>query len=326
MTGNTRKRILLLLEFLYNTTDQDHPTNTRDLMNHLIANGIIVDRKTLREDMEVLTEAGYDIVMVKSSPNKYFWGDRVFEVPELKMMLDAVSSSRFISRKKSDILMEKIASLAGKPQSLQLKRHSYALDKTKTDNKNIYYIVDIITDAINKMKKIAFHYTEYNGRKEKILRNNGEVYVLSPYALYCNAGYYYVVGYSDKRKDVVVFRVDRLHKPEILDEESVAKPEGFQIQDYENKIFNMFDGEESVVELLCENSLMKYIVDRFGVDVKTEERSGNTFVTTVSANLSPTFYSWIFQFGGGIRILSPLKAVAEFHEICLKNIQSHKGQ
>ena len=231
------------------------------------------------------------------------------------MLLDAVSSARFISETKSKRLTKKIMSLAGIQQREQLKRHVRAIGKTKADNKGLYYIIDTITEAINQKKKISFQYTEYNSRKEKILRNDGEVYILSPYVLYWNEDYYYVLGYSDKRETVTAFRIDRMKTPKIMEEDGVPKPEGFDVSAYSNKVFQMFSGEETTVELECDTSLMKYVIDRFGLDVETEELSEEKFLTKVPVDLSPTFYGWVFQFGGGIRIIGPDEAVGAYKEM-----------
>ena len=302
-----KKRLLLILELLYKTTDESHPVSTVDITGYLEEKGFQIDRKTLHSDLRLLISMGYDIVVVKSSPNKYFWGERTFEIPELKMLLDAVSSARFISETKSKRLTKKIMSLAGMQQREQLKRHVRAIGKTKADNKGLYYIIDTITEAINRKKKISFQYTEYNGRKEKILRNDGEVYILSPYVLYWNEDYYYVLGYSDKRETVTAFRIDRMKTPKIMEEDAVPKPEGFDVSAYSNK-------------LECDTSLMKYVIDRFGLDLETEELSEEKFLAKVPVDLSPTFYGWVFQFGGGIRIIGPEEAVNEYKEMVDKAI------
>lgn len=314
-TSSTKKRMLLILELLYKTTDESHPVSTVEIMDYLVGKGFQIDRKTLRSDLRLLISMGYDIVVVKSSPNKYFWGERTFEIPELKMILDAVSSARFISETKSKRLTKKIMSLAGMQQREQLKRHVRAIGKTKADNKGLYYIIDRITEAINRKKKISFQYTEYNGRKEKILRNDGEVYILSPYVLYWNEDYYYVLGYSDKRETVTAFRIDRMKTPKIMEEDAVPKPEGFDVSAYSNKVFQMFSGEETTVELECDTSLMKYVIDRFGIDVETEELSEDKFLAKVPVDLSPTFYGWVFQFGGKIRIIGPDEAMLGFQRL-----------
>ena len=187
--NSTKKRLLLILELLYKRTDEDNPVSTVDITEYLQRKGITIDRKTLATDLKLLKDMDYDIVTIKSSPNKYFWGNRTFEIPELKMLIDAVSSSRFIPKKKSDELIKKLVSLASETQSTELDRHVIATGRAKADNKQIYYIVDTISDAINQGKKIQFKYTEYNGKKEKVFRHNGEVYTLSPSVLYWNEDY-----------------------------------------------------------------------------------------------------------------------------------------
>lgn len=319
VSNYTKKRLLLILELLYKTTDEENPISTVGIMEHLEEKGFSIDRKTLASDIKILTDMEYDIVTIKSSPNKYFWGSRNFEIPELKMLIDAVSSSRFITKKKSEELIQKIALLAGDAQYDQMNRHIVATSRAKSDNKKIYYIVDTITDAINQKKKIQFKYTEYNADKEKVFRHDGEIYTLSPYVLYWNEDYYYVVGYSDKRECVTAFRVDRLYNPKVIDEKAALKPKGFNVDDYANKIFKMFDGEDVMVELECENHLMKYIVDHYGLDIETRRNTEETFIAKVPATLSPTFYSWVFQFSGQMKIISPEKAVLKYKEMINKS-------
>lgn len=320
--SNTKKRLLLILERLYKTTDEENPISTVELIEYLAGHGYTIDRKTLASDIKLLKDMDYDIVTIKSSPNKYFWGNRTFEIPELKLLIDAVSSSRFITKKKSKELIRKITALASETQSSALDRHIVATGRAKSDNKEIYYIVDTISDAISQKKKIQFKYTEYNENKEKVLRHDGEVYILSPYVLYWNEDYYYVVGYSDKHESVSAFRVDRLHKPTVTDLPAVKKPKGFNIDDYANKIFKMYDGDEVIVELECQNELMKYIIDRYGVNVDTEVCAENTFIARVPATLSPTFFGWVFQFAGKIKIRGPEEAKSNYRkmidQICKK--------
>ena len=268
--------------------------------------------KALASDIALLKDMDYDIVTIKSSPNKYFWGNRNFEIPELKLLIDAVSSSRFITKKKSKELIRKITALASETQSSELDRHIVATGRAKTDNTQIYYFVDTISDASSQKKKIKFKYMEYNGKKEKVFLHDGEVYTLSPYVLYWNEDYYYVVGYSDKHELVSAFRVDRLHRPTVIDELAVKKPKGFNVSDYANKIFKMYDGEETIVELECQNELMKYIIDRYGMDVDTEACTEDTFIARVPVTLSPTFFGWMFQFAGKMKIRGPETVVEEY--------------
>ena len=262
-TGKTRARMLLILKLLKEKSDDRNKISSTQISEYLTAHGIPTDRKTLASDMKFLMSCEYDINMEKSSPNRFYIANRIFEVPELKLLIDAVSSSRFITEKKSKDLIRKLKGLCSEPQAEELSRHINATGRVKADNKSIYYIVDEITDAINANQKISFQYTDYNGRKEKILRNNGGIYILSPYTLYWNEDYYYVLGYSDKHDNISAFRVDRLKNIKTMEEKIVPKPREFKPGDYDDKIFSMFSGECETVALECKNSLMKYIIDRF---------------------------------------------------------------
>lgn len=315
-TTHTRDRIFLIMKLLYEKSDEENPLTTNDIFEYLAEHEITADRKTLKEDLSFLVDKmNLDIVMVKSSPNKYFWGERMFEIPELQMLIDAVSSAHFIDNAKSKIIINKLISLAGEGQRKQFTRNIFGIGKIKADNNKIYYIVDTINIAINKERKIQFRYYEYNAKKEKVLRNNGEAYVLSPYALYWNEDNYYVVGYSDKRERITAFRVDRMDGTELINEDAVSRPSDFDISDYGKKIFRMYNGEEAVVTLECQNEVMKYIIDQFGSDIETDMKTKDIFIAKVPVDLSPTFYGWVFQFGGKIRILEPEKAVSDFQNM-----------
>lgn len=315
--GLMKKRLLLLQKVFTEKTDEDHHVTTAELLAYLKDNGIPTNRKTLKNNLDLLANSGMDIVTVISKPNRYFLADRGFELPELKLLIDAVSSSRFITQKKSDVLIQKLSNMASVSQQEELKRNIYPSSRAKSTNESSFYVVDTINEAINKHKKIEFKYFEYDIDKKKVFRNKGEFYKLSPYALIWNEDFYYVLGYSEYYEKVVTFRVDRIREAAVLDERVKGKPRGFKVEDYAKKTFEMYDGEEEKVRLLCNAEFMKYVVDRFGEGVNTaraKDKPG-AFIATVDVALSPTFYSWVFQFGGDIKILSPKKAVNEIQEM-----------
>ena len=277
-----KKRLLMLIKLLQDHTDEDHPVSTRDIMAYYKENGMSSDRKTLDADIKLLQEQGFDLIKIKSSPNKYYIASREFELPELKLLIDAVQSSRFITEKKSRELSKKLAGLASAEQAKELDRHTGVNGRAKSTNEQQLYTVDTITKAINEKKKIRYQYQEYDGKKRKILRNDGEVYVLSPYMLYWNEDFYYVVGYSDKRETITAFRVDRIVNIELTDAKAVKRPKGFKVSNYSDSIFGMYSGSEAEVELECHNDLMKYIIDRFGEKIKVRPTENGTFLTTVT--------------------------------------------
>ena len=315
-----KKRLLMLIKLLQEHTDEDHPVSTRDIMAYYKENGMSSDRKTLDADIKLLQEQGFDLIKIKSSPNKYYIASREFELPELKLLIDAVQSSRFITEKKSRELSKTLAGLARAEQAQELDRHTGVNGRAKSTNEQQLYTVDTITKAINEKKKIRYQYQEYDGRKRKVLRNNGEEYVLSPYMLYWNEDFYYVVGYSDKRETITAFRVDRIVNIEMIDTKAVKRPKGFKVSNYSDSIFGMYSGPESEVELECRNNLMKYIIDRFGEKIKVHPTENGTFLTTVTVQLSPVFYGWVFQFGGGIKITNPKFVKMNYEELLNKAI------
>ena len=306
-----KSRLVVLEKMFYTRTDEEHQMTNTEILDYLKEHDVPANEKTLRGDIRLLQDLGVGIVKIVSRPNRYYLGKREFEMPELKLLIDAVSSSRFITRGKSHELGRKLADLASDNQKKELRRNIYATNRVKNSNESIYGMVDTINDAINKKRKIRFQYREYTGELKPCLRNDGEVYELSPYALYWNQDYYYVVGWSDKHENVSSFRADRLVDPEITEEKAVKKPDDFDIDDYSRRIFEMFDGEPTIVTLEVRNDFAKYIVDRFGTDLKTTKVSDDYFRVDVEVSLSPTFYAWVFRFGGEIRILSPDKAVEE---------------
>ena len=285
-----KARLLVLSAMFFEKTDDEHPMDTFEIIDYLADNGVPANTKTLRSDIALLRQRGMDIVTITGRPNKYYCGKRLFDIPELKLLIDAVNSSRFITDKRSRVLNRKLLSTVSEYQRKQLKR---------------------INDAIQDKVKISFKIREYDGNKKKVLRNGGEVYVISPYAMYWNEDFYYVVGWSDKHDNISAFRVDRMVEVTPLKEKAVRKSEGFNVSVYAHKIFEMYDGEEVRVKLECRNELMKYVIDRFGDGVETEPSNGETFICYANVCLSPTFYGWVFGFGGDIRILEPEKATED---------------
>ena len=312
-----KPRIICLLRLLEKYTDEEHQLTTTELSHMLESEyGLTVHRVTFKKDIEALQEMGYDIVETRSSQNKYFMGDRKFEIPELKLLIDAVESSKFITSNKSKILIDKINDLASIYQVKKLKRNNYVVKNIKPDNEQIYYIVDAINDAINENKQISFQYYDFTGLKKKVLKNNGEIYTISPYHLTWNGDYYYVLGYSEKREKVITFRVDRIATiPTILEKESYPQPEGFDLNEFTKTVFKMFEGDVVEVDLRCDNSLMKTIIDKFGEDVTTLAYDMNSFRVITDVAASPTFYGWVFGFSGKIQILGPENVKEEYKKM-----------
>ena len=321
MENSSKLRFAYLYRVLNERTDEDHPLSTSQIIDILVEEyDYEPHRTTISKDIELLKELGIDVCKIESTQNKYFIGDRKFEIPEIKLLSDAVSSSKFITEKKSKELISKLLSLTSKYQA-DILRKDIIFDKTvKPINKHIYYIVEAINRAIISSRKITFKYYEYDADKNKKLKNNGKSYILSPYNLIWNNDYYYVVGYSEKHKEIASFRVDRIEKaPVVLDEKSQPAPENFDIKEYSKSVFDMFKGEKVTAQLKCDNDMMKVIIDRFGEDVRTVPCGEDSFIAVVEVSRSPKFFAWVFGFEGKIKIDEPKNLKDRYREM-IENI------
>lgn len=306
MDNDSKLRPLYLAKILYEQTDEEHYLTTVQLINILEEKyGISAHRQTIKSEIELLRKFGIEIEEVKSVQNRYNICSREFENSELKLLIDAVESAKFITARKSKELVAKLSSLAGDYGAEKLKRNVCCEGRIKSDNERIYIIVDTINEAINEGKKISFPYFQYNVKKQHQLKHDGEAYVLSPLHLVWNGDFYYLVGVAEDNT-IRNFRVDRIAKcPTILEENSSQAPEDFNIDDYINTTFRMFNAEHTDVELLCDNDVIDSIIDRFGENIKITEAATENFKITVNVATSHIFYSWIFGFGGKVKILGP---------------------
>ena len=304
-----KSRILFLLQYLQVNTDDEHVIATNDIIKVLAENGFKANRDTIRDDVASLNEAGYEVISQRHDKgNAYHYGSCVFEWAVMCMLVDAVSSSQFISPKKSRALIRKLASLTSKPRQKRLTSNIHTADWRKAGN-----------------DKIFFQYIEYSAKREKILRHGGEVYINSPYALIWQEDRYYLVGYSDKHEKVVSFRIDRMTIPKLLDEEAVETPD-FNAADYANTSIRMYFGEECRVTLRCRNERMKNLVDRFGTKFDIEEDTEDTFIAHVTVQISSTFYGWLTQYGDSIQIVAPENVIDGYRELLIKALGTTENE
>lgn len=308
-------RIIELLRFLYQQTDEAHAVTVSEMIEYLKSKGIPSVRQTVYTDLEALDSAGIDIVQIKSTQNRYFIGSRIFEYPELKMLVDAVASSKVISAKKSQALIQKLGQLTSIQQAEQLQRLASLSSRVKPHNEKVYYIIDSIQTAILDQHQISFQYYEYTPEKKKILKHDGYRYILDPYALEWKNDHYYLIGYSHKHKGIAHFRVDRLTSVEPLDSKFQPMPD-FDVAAYTNKMVDMFAAEHAEqVKLLCSNELMRVIIDHYGEDIEISPYDDTHFTVIIEVNPSGNFYGWVFKFMGKIRILSPQSCVDKMQDI-----------
>lgn len=310
-----RLRILYLLQLLRTHTDPEHPLSTKQIQDWMLnEHGIKVHRTTVPNDVALLRAAGIPAQMRRSRVMLYYMDDSEFELAELKILVDAVESSKFITEKKSRTLVKKLTALTNEQNAEKLTRHLQAMDRVKCGNEKGYYIVDAINEAINAGFQISFFYTDYDANKQVILRNDGRPYTVSPYTLIWNGDYYYLVGWYHEAEHIRTFRVDRiLTQPDILDTPAQPKPKGFDLSHYTKEVFRMYDTDELVtVTLLCENEVMKGVIDKFGIDVTVKKKNKAQFTAKVDVCPSPTFFGWVFQWAGKVRIGAPESVVEQY--------------
>ena len=308
-----KSRILYLYKMLMEQTDKEHYLTVQQMISQLEELGIEAFRKTVISDIEQLIAYGVDIICVKSTQNRYYINSRAFTLPELKLLVDAVEASRFITQEQSDLLLKKLTSLTSQYQAEALSRQVYIANRLKSENDEIYDVVDKIHLAVHQNRQISFLYYDYDGTKKRVLRNNGERYQFSPYGLTWEDNRYYVIGFSIKYDKIVTFRVDRMSCVEITDCPCIPKPQDFDIGEFVNQTFRMYDAALVSVTLKCKNEVMKSVIDRFGLDVQTEPYSdGKHFKATVDVGASQTFFGWVLQFGGDIQIVKPVSVKQSF--------------
>ena len=312
----SQNHLLLILTYLWTRSDESNPVTAEEIKKYLDDNGIVIkDARTIRHDIADLASFGIDIVEQRKQQYQYFIGNRHFEAPEVKLLVDAVQSSRFITAKKSKALIEKLSAFVGPSQADILNRQLYVDQRAKADNEGIYITVDRIQTAIAQKRQIEFQYYEYLPTKEKQLKHGGLAYVLSPYAMLWNNNSYYVAGYSTRHSKIVKYRLDRIAQLEILDEPQIPPADDFDVSGFFSQEFSMLDGTPCEVTLLCENALMNSIIDRFGEDVETHIANSTHFMVKAIVDLSDTFYGWVFSSAGRMKIVDPPEAVKGFRNI-----------
>ena len=310
-------KILYLMRIFLSQTDETHPLSVSELISKLADYGVSAERKTIYDDIEALRQFGIDIIMEKTKSFGYYVASRDFELPELKLLADAVQSSKFITEKKSMQLIKKLEGLASAHGAGKLRRQVYIQNRVKSMNESIYYYVDILHEAISEGKKISFKYFDYNVEKERVFRHGGARYVVSPIVLSWNEENYYLIAHSDEREGFSHYRVDKMSGVKKLDEKRSAATGGFDLVDYTKKVFGMYGGTEANVKLRMSNTLANAAIDRFGKDIAIIADGDCHFTINVRVALSPVFYGWLFQFGELCEVVSPqslkdeLKARAE---------------
>ena len=331
---NQKPRILYLMKLLLERTDEEHPMTLSEIASALEGLGVSASRKTLYGDLEDLRSFGIDITCRRSKTTSYFVANRRFELPELKLLADAVASSKFITEKKSAHLIEKLAGLASESEAQTLQRQVFVRGRVKTQNEQIYYNVDTIHQAVASGRPISFRYFEscvdwsVPSHWAKRFRRDGETYTAYPYALTWDNENYYMVAYYEKYGGLSNFRVDRMERIEILGAETMEKPEGlrFDAAEYAKKLFGMFSGKEERVTLRFDDSLIGVVLDRFGTDAAISRADGEGFLVTADVAVSPKLLSWIFEYGSRVKIIEPLSLVEELRRMAEESLSPYRAE
>ena len=299
---------LYIMNYLLQNTDEDHPVTVNQIISYLDSQGISAERKSIYSDIEALQYFGLDIVQSGSGRScGYYIAHRTFELPELKLLVDSVQSSKFITHKKTAALIKKIETLASIHEAQLLNRQVFVKNRIKTMNESIYYNVDEIHNGISKNKKIRFLYFEYNVQKERQYRRNGAYYVVSPFALTWDDENYYMVAYDSDAAMIKHYRVDKMEKISILEEDRDGL-EAYQALDmaiYARKTFGMFTGKEEHVVLRFENHLVGAVLDRLGRDVFIVPDGPDHFTVRTDVIVSPQFFAWVTGFSTSAQVIGP---------------------
>lgn len=316
-----KQKLLYILKLFMEKTDENHGVTVQDIISYLDSYGISAERKSIYDDIKTLIDFGVDICSTKTKTVQYYVMSRDFEMYELKLLVDAVQSSKFISHKKSNELIKKLENLTSENEAKKLQRQVVVSNRVKTMNEKVKYTIDSVHEAINIGRKISFYYFKWEVSHDgvqkivKTRRNNGERYVVSPWALTWDDENYYLIAFDAKAEKIKHFRIDKMESVEVIYNEKRDGKELFSKFDmaaYSKQVFGMFGGELTDIKIRFDNSLAGVVVDRFSKNVFISLCDDNTFELSTKVMLSPMFFGWLFMFKDKAQIVSPLSAKEQF--------------
>lgn len=317
-----KQKLLYIQKILLEKTDEEHGLTVNEIISELNSYGINAERKSIYGDLRLLEAYGLDICSEKSKTVRYYIGERDFQISELKLLVDAIQSSKFITEKKSLELIKKVEGLASENEARLLQNQVVISNRVKTSNEKIYYSVDRLHDAISKNRSVEFYYNRWvldPGSVEKVKlqrRRNGALYKVSPWALCWDDENYYLVAYDENSKQIRHYRVDKMEQINVTERKREGRElfEKLNMADYAKSTFSMFAGEPTSVDLSVKNDFIGIIADRFGKDVFiiNDEKHAGRFIVKVNVNLSEQFFGWLFALGDGACIVAPEEARVKF--------------
>ena len=314
---NQKFKLYRLAQIMLEKTDDEHYIMMPEILSALEAYGVTADRKSIYNDLRDLEVLGIE---VEGEPvgGRYHYHvlNRPFELPELKLLVDAIQSSKFITERKTNALIKKLERLVSQYDAVKLQRQVYVSGRIKTMNESIYYTVDAIHNAISENRKIRFQYYQWNVKKEMELRHGGAFYHISPWGLSWDDENYYLVGYDSEADTLKHYRVDKMLHIQMSDEKREGQEhfERLNMADYAKKSFGMFGGKEQKVKLLVKNELAGVMIDRFGKDIMMIPKEEKYFTVNVDVHISNQFLGWVFSLGDGVKIISPDEVVEQMKQ------------
>ena len=313
--SNQKLKLLYLLKILMEKTDEEHTITVPQIIEELRKYDISAERKSIYDDLECLELYGIDICMEKGRANEYYIGSREFELPELKLLVDSVQASKFITHKKSMELISKIEHLTSNANGKKLQRQVFVTNRAKMMNERIYYNVDIIHEAIAANRMITFKYFDLDIHKNKIYRKNGDNYKEAPVSLTWDDENYYLITYKEKYGSYTHYRVDKMENISVTDAECNLPDREFDISEYAKSVFGMFGGEKTEVTIEFVNELAGVVFDQFGTDIVLIPVDESHFKCSVKVSVSRKFLSWVMSFGNRAKILAPDDVIGEMMDM-----------
>ena len=317
-------KLLEIQDLLLRETDDEHHLTVQEIIDHLAAKGMKSERKSIYLYMELLEAYGMDIINDKEQQNRYHVGNRLFQLAELKLLVDAVKFAKFITAEKSSELITKLKSLTSVHEAERLERNDWIYNRLKSKNNAVYLNVDAIHEAILKQRRIRFKYFDYDLDKEIVFRKQGEFYKAIPVFLCWDDEKYYVIVYHESHKDYTVYRLDKMREVSMMKIKHEHQADLEAIEHYCAGLFHMYTGNQQRVTLNFHESLVNVVFDRFGLDVKIHKQNNGWFTITENITVSPTFFAWIVQFGDKAMIQSPGSTRNELIELCQKSLRQYE--
>ena len=325
--SNQKFKFTYLMKIMAEKTDDEHSLTMPQILEELEKYEVSAERKSIYEDFKDMSKLGIDVIKEQRGRETFYHiAGREFELAEVKLLIDAVQSAKFITQKKSKSLISKVKNFVSEHQAKQLQRQIVINDRVKTMNESVYYNVDDIHTAINQNRKIKFKYYKWDIDKKLVERHGGSYFVVSPWALLWDDENYYMIAFDDWDNKIKHYRVDKMMYIEVGNDERAGKEEfkNFDMAKYSKATFGMYHGEKTKVCIKFANYMCGVFIDRFGKDTLFRKIDENHSELIVDINVSPQFFGWIFSLGNDVEIVSPREVVNELREYTKKFIMKYE--